>query len=201
MRERVNLKSPVRENCTPGSVRGASGNRRPYLDCSLRYAGVSPMLIGSTWETHRHIASIAPYPPAAGPARGGGVGPVEERHLSIFWTGPVGAGSGVTTLSLAGLARTNPSPCQPRRRHPEGATGHCHQVAAGILPAVEGGILPPGPELQCCGTALPPGKTPGSTAGRMPAATAQGGDGDKMRLYPHALVPGSCEGGHPLVTL
>ena len=32
MRERVNLKSPVRENCTPGSVRGASGNRRPYLD-------------------------------------------------------------------------------------------------------------------------------------------------------------------------
>jgi len=22
----------VRENCTPGSVRGASGNRRPYLD-------------------------------------------------------------------------------------------------------------------------------------------------------------------------
>src|SRR5262245_20400793 len=32
MRERVGLKSPVRENCTPGSVRGASGNRRPYRD-------------------------------------------------------------------------------------------------------------------------------------------------------------------------
>jgi hypothetical protein len=29
---RVELKSPVRENCTPGSVRGAPGNRRPYLD-------------------------------------------------------------------------------------------------------------------------------------------------------------------------
>jgi hypothetical protein len=26
------VKSPVRENCTPGSVRGAPGNRRPYRD-------------------------------------------------------------------------------------------------------------------------------------------------------------------------
>jgi len=32
MRERVDLKSPVRENRPPGSVRGAPGNRRPYLD-------------------------------------------------------------------------------------------------------------------------------------------------------------------------
>lgn len=32
MRERVNLKSPVRENRPPGSVRGAAGNRRPYRD-------------------------------------------------------------------------------------------------------------------------------------------------------------------------
>jgi len=32
MRERVDLKSPVREYRSPGSVRGASGNRRPYLD-------------------------------------------------------------------------------------------------------------------------------------------------------------------------
>jgi hypothetical protein len=32
MRERVDLKSPVRENRPPGSVRGASGNRRPYRD-------------------------------------------------------------------------------------------------------------------------------------------------------------------------
>ena len=28
---RVVLKSPVLGNCTPGSVRGAPGNRRPYL--------------------------------------------------------------------------------------------------------------------------------------------------------------------------
>ena len=28
---RVVLKSLVRENCTPGSVRGALGNQRPYL--------------------------------------------------------------------------------------------------------------------------------------------------------------------------
>ncbi len=32
MRERVNVRSPVLENGTPGSVRGASGNWRPYLD-------------------------------------------------------------------------------------------------------------------------------------------------------------------------
>ena len=32
MRERVDLKSPVRENRPPGSVRGAPGNRRPYRD-------------------------------------------------------------------------------------------------------------------------------------------------------------------------
>ena len=31
-RERVNTKSPVREYRPPGSVRGALGNRRPYLD-------------------------------------------------------------------------------------------------------------------------------------------------------------------------
>src|SRR6266566_5707884 len=32
VRERVEVKRPVRENCTPGSVRGAPGNRRPYRD-------------------------------------------------------------------------------------------------------------------------------------------------------------------------
>src|SRR5205085_162364 len=32
LRRRVSLRSPVRKNCTPGSVRGASGNRRPYRD-------------------------------------------------------------------------------------------------------------------------------------------------------------------------
>ena len=32
MRQRVSLRSPVRENRTPGSVRGASGNWRSYRD-------------------------------------------------------------------------------------------------------------------------------------------------------------------------
>ena len=32
MRARGTVKSPVREYCTPGSVRGAPGNRRPYRD-------------------------------------------------------------------------------------------------------------------------------------------------------------------------
>ncbi len=36
MRERVDLKSPVREYRPPGSVRGAPGNRRPYLDRQRR---------------------------------------------------------------------------------------------------------------------------------------------------------------------
>jgi hypothetical protein len=34
MRKRGGLKSPVRENRTPGSVRGPSGNRRSYRDGS-----------------------------------------------------------------------------------------------------------------------------------------------------------------------
>jgi excinuclease ABC subunit A len=49
-------------------------------------------------------------------------------------------------------------------------------VAAGILPAVECGILPPGPAPEARkrtprAAALPPGRMPGSTAGKMPAAT------------------------------
>lgn len=35
---RVGLKSPVLEYCTPGSVRGAPGNRRPYLDKIFSFA-------------------------------------------------------------------------------------------------------------------------------------------------------------------
>src|ERR1035437_6390904 len=54
-------------------------------------------------------------------------------------------------------------------------------VAAGILPAVAGGILPPGPALGWRRTAIPPDKMPGSTAGRMPAATGQSGGGNVMR--------------------
>jgi hypothetical protein len=41
MRERVDLKSPVREYRPPGSVRGASGNRRPYLDVRSEKACVA----------------------------------------------------------------------------------------------------------------------------------------------------------------
>ena len=33
---RVELKSPVREYCTPGSVRGAPGNRRPYCSAARK---------------------------------------------------------------------------------------------------------------------------------------------------------------------
>jgi hypothetical protein len=35
-RRRVRLKSPVRENRPPGSVRGAPGNRRPYRDIRIK---------------------------------------------------------------------------------------------------------------------------------------------------------------------
>src|SRR6266508_2986710 len=38
MRRRVWLKSPVRENCTPGSVRGPSGNWRSYRDVNIAVA-------------------------------------------------------------------------------------------------------------------------------------------------------------------
>ncbi len=64
--------------------------------------------------------------------------------------------------------------------HPDyGCALDCHFVAAGILTAVEGGILPPGPALEAFGivtrrAALPPVETPGSTAAKMPAATEQG---------------------------
>jgi hypothetical protein len=49
-------------------------------------------------------------------------------------------------------------------------------VAAAILAAVEGGILPPGLKVRNGSaysnhTPIPPGRMPGSTAGRMPAAT------------------------------
>ena len=37
------VKSPVRENRPPGSVRGAPGNRRPYRDPLARPAGKSAL--------------------------------------------------------------------------------------------------------------------------------------------------------------
>ena len=39
---RVVLKSPVLENCTPGSVRGAPGNRRPYLANCIELTPLEP---------------------------------------------------------------------------------------------------------------------------------------------------------------
>jgi iron(III) transport system substrate-binding protein len=50
-------------------------------------------------------------------------------------------------------------------------------VAAGILPVVEGGILPPGPAHDISTRSnlsipIPPGRKPGSTAGTMPATTS-----------------------------
>jgi tetratricopeptide (TPR) repeat protein len=72
---------------------------------------------------------------------------------------------------------------------PRGASGHCHHVAAGILPAVEGGILPPGGAPRAWGTAIPPGKMPGSTADRIPAATLQDGGIVQMRPTPSAATP------------
>ena len=60
-------------------------------------------------------------------------------------------------------------------------------VAAGILPAVEGGILPPGALLESASLtamprAIPPGRMPGSTAGKMPAATSRVGEGPHPSL-------------------
>ena len=53
MRKRVELKSPVREYCTPGSVRGAPGNRCPYLDtaqCKDTHAGLWWNIVGHGQE-------------------------------------------------------------------------------------------------------------------------------------------------------
>ena len=81
------------------------------------------------------------------------------------------------------------------------ASGHRHPVAAGILPAVEGGILPPGPALEWRRTAIPPGKMPGSTAGRMPAATGQSGGGNEMRTRLTGVSPDPRTGHSPWITL
>jgi multidrug efflux pump subunit AcrB len=61
-------------------------------------------------------------------------------------------------------------------------------VAASVPPAVEGGILPPGPTPETPGDSEisqpnPPGWKPGSTAGRVPAATAAV-EGAQSRLRP-----------------
>ena len=40
LRQRVSSRSPVRENCTPGSVRGRSGNWPSYRDGCRRAKGI-----------------------------------------------------------------------------------------------------------------------------------------------------------------
>ena len=64
MRERVNLKSPVQEYCPPGSVRGARGNPRPYLDLLwIRPETISP---GSLlWNQRFTNSQCSPKKPAA----------------------------------------------------------------------------------------------------------------------------------------
>ena len=69
----------------------------------------------------------------------------------------------------------------PHCWHFSGASTHLHHVTGAILLAGEGGILPRGSAPEWRRTAMPPGKMPGSTAGRMPAATRQSGGGNEMR--------------------
>ena len=77
------------------------------------------------------------------------------------------------------------------------------RVAAAILAAVEGGILPPGRRHQIAGvfpddTPFPPGRMPGSTAGKMPAATVS----THGRLRPRVLsVYGVLRGRYPSPSL
>ena len=56
MRERVDLKSPVRENRPPGSVRGAPGDRRPYRDSIRTPAQVGQTVHWSPEESSRGFA-------------------------------------------------------------------------------------------------------------------------------------------------
>ena len=72
MRKRGGLKSPVRENRTPGSVRGPSGNRRSYRD------GPAPgeamprrSVVGVVAEWERYAPSAHTLNPAAYLRRGG----------------------------------------------------------------------------------------------------------------------------------
>ena len=57
LRKRVSLRSPVRKNCTPGSVRGASGNRRPYRDGS-DFPALTEVLAMHVLETYPQLATV-----------------------------------------------------------------------------------------------------------------------------------------------
>ncbi|HTL55698.1 MAG TPA: hypothetical protein VL361_08460 [Candidatus Limnocylindrales bacterium] len=54
----------------------------------------------------------------------------------------------------------------------QSARGETSGVAAGVPPAVEGGILPPGSSAENSPPVIPPGETTGATAGETPAATS-----------------------------
>src|ERR1039457_120564 len=53
VRKRTVLKSPVRENCTPGSVRGRSGNWPTYLDGGITRVNTSIQSQTSSWQNYR----------------------------------------------------------------------------------------------------------------------------------------------------
>src|ERR1022692_3042479 len=53
MRKRTVLKSPVRKNCTPGSVRGRSGNWPFYLDDNEQET--------TTYEKNKYLPRYGPY--------------------------------------------------------------------------------------------------------------------------------------------
>jgi hypothetical protein len=67
------------------------------------------------------------------------------------------------------------------------ACGCRHRVAAGMLPAVEPGILPGGMSASAGSSARPGGKMPPSTAVRMPAATAK--IGGRVPMHPLSPTP------------
>ena len=71
MRERVDLKSPVREYRPPGSVRGAPGNRRPYLDNAEAESKAAQSHLGANAEGRMQKAGAKP-PKAENP--------LAERH-------------------------------------------------------------------------------------------------------------------------
>ena len=58
---RVSLRSPVREYCTPGSVRGAPGNRCPYLDTIMRARDWAIIRPTRRWACKR-VARPRPWP-------------------------------------------------------------------------------------------------------------------------------------------
>jgi len=59
---RVSLKSPVRANRTPGSVRGAPGNRCPYLDINLISYGSLPRSVVE-WLMLGDSTAVSPFLP------------------------------------------------------------------------------------------------------------------------------------------